>query len=775
MKILKNLFYILLIVLIMLFALGQAFLPSDIDDGKSVCKEFDSDWYVVEEDGTRIPISAGEKYKTERNKEVVFETVLSEEAEDGMYLCFRSARQDMKIYVGDELRKEYSSDETRMFGKTSAPAYVFALLKPGDKGKTITLITKSDSVYNGTFSTVYYGDRMAIWHFFLNTHGIEMIVGIMMFLLGVFTAVISVILGMYNNRQFELSYLGLGVSLAAIWLMTNSSVRDFFVSNASVVSNVAFISFALLPLPFIIYMNYEQNGRYQKIYTAMGIANIADVIITAVLHMVGILDYSDTAMFIAAVCILSIASIIINIIIDIKKGYIKEYKMVAIGMAGACLAAVIQILLYFTRKSVIQGVIIGAGLIFLMVSAIIKTIQDYLNIERDKQRAISANESKSMFLANMSHEIRTPINAILGMDEIIIRDSKDKEILEHAKDIQSAGRSLLALINDILDFSKIESGKMEILPVEYEVSSLINDSYNMIFMRAKDKKLELKVRNYPNMPRRLLGDEVRIRQIIMNLLTNAVKYTEKGSVTLSVGCEKLEDNKIILKISVRDTGIGIKQEDQGKLFDSFKRMDEIKNRNIEGTGLGLAITKLLVNQMEGEISVRSEYGKGSIFYVDIPQEVISSEPMGEFALNNYIPETTEEEEKKIVWKGSKNLLIVDDVSVNIKVIVGLLKDSGIEIDTAESGEECLEATSKKKYDLIFLDHMMPKMNGIETFHHMQEMENNLNKDTPVVMLTANAVQGAKEGYITEGFSDYLAKPVQRKQLEEMLEKYLPVD
>lgn len=774
MKILKRAFLISLLIVIFFVILGETFLPSDIDNDNYVCKELDCDWYVVEEDGTRVPIKPGEKYNAERNTEVIFETILTEEPEDGMYLCFRSARQDMKIYVGDELRQEYSNEDIRLFGSTSSPAYVFALLKPGDEGKTIKVVTKSDSSYNGNLSTVYYGERMGIWRYFFSIYGSEIIVGIVLFLLGAFTAAISVIFGMYNKKQFELLYLGLGIAISAMWLMANSTIRDFFVPNVSVVSNTAFMCVALIPLPFMLYMNYEQGERYKKRYFVLGIITVADFIISTVLHVLNIVDYADNIIVIAAVCIADISMIIINIIIDIRKGYVKEYKMVAIGMATVCFAAVLQLLLYFMRRSVMKGVIMGVGLATLMVLAIIKTIRDYLDIERQKQEAVSANKSKSMFLANISHEIRTPINAILGMDEIIIRDCKDKEMLEYARDIQSAGRSLLSLINDILDFSKIESGKMEIVPVEYEVSSLINDSYNMIFMRAKDKKLELKVRNYPNMPRRLFGDEMRIRQVIMNMLTNAVKYTDEGSVTLSVGCERLQDGKVILKISVRDTGIGIKPEDQEKLFESFKRVDEVRNRNVEGTGLGLAITKLLVHLMGGEISVRSEYGKGSIFYVDIPQDIVSDEPMGEFRLNNYIYENEDVKEQKIVWTGSYNVLIVDDVAMNLKVIVGLLKGSGINIDTAESGEECLEATLNKKYDLIFLDHMMPNMSGVETFHNMQKMENNLNKDTPVIMLTANAVQGAKEEYMTEGFSDYLSKPVQRKKLEEMIQKYLPV-
>lgn len=331
---------------------------------------------------------------------------------------------------------------------------------------------------------------------------------------------------------------------------------------------------------------------------------------------------------------------------------------------------------------------------------------------------------------------------------------------------------MLALINDILDFSKIESGKLEIVPVEYDLSSLIVDCYNMVSMRAREKQLEFIVENDDKLPSKLYGDEVRIRQVIVNLLTNAVKYTKEGSVKLSIQGHRLDIDKELLQISVFDTGIGITQENIEKLFNSFQRVDEKRNRNIEGTGLGLAITKQLLDLMGGSISVESEFGKGSVFHVEIPQTIIKDCPIGEFCERmNPVAQVEKQEESLIAPEGK--ILVVDDVYMNLKVFSGLLKQTQLQIDTATSGQQALALVEKKKYDIIFLDHMMPDLDGIETFRIMKTMDSSLNVDTPVIMLTANAIVGVREEYLQEGFSDYLSKPVQGSALKEMVKKYLP--
>ncbi|MCR5358244.1 MAG: response regulator [Lachnospiraceae bacterium] len=401
----------------------------------------------------------------------------------------------------------------------------------------------------------------------------------------------------------------------------------------------------------------------------------------------------------------------------------------------------------------------------------------------DKERELTemnlslekANEAKSIFLARMSHEIRTPINAVIGMNEMILRESAEANILNYAGSIETASNSLLSLINDILDFSKIESGLMKIIPEEYEVASLINDCYSLLDMRAKGKGLRLKLEHNEKLPSVLLGDGVRIKQIITNLLTNAVKYTDRGTITLEVDYIKKEDTRIDLVIRVTDTGRGISDEDIGGIFDSFSRADERQNRNIEGTGLGLSITKQLIDLMNGSISVKSKQGVGSEFTAVIPQTVVSREPIGNIWEKFNAGSRTGQNYRESLTAPEASILVVDDVQVNLQIIKLLLKTTQINIDTAESGRKAIELYEDNHYDLVFLDHMMPEMDGIETFDEIKKSERYKNEQTPIVVLTANAIQGADKEYMAVGFADYLTKPVQAKELEHVLIKLLPKD
>ena len=386
---------------------------------------------------------------------------------------------------------------------------------------------------------------------------------------------------------------------------------------------------------------------------------------------------------------------------------------------------------------------------------------------------LQANEAKSQFLANMSHEIRTPINGILGMDSMLLKECQDEGLREYAKNIQSAGQSLLSIINDILDISKIESGKLEIIPTRYELFSILNDCYNLTKVKIEEKPITLHMKINENIPAKLYGDEVRIRQVMNNFLSNSAKYTHEGSITFGVDYEEKSESEIWLIITVSDTGIGIKEEDLEKLFASFTRIEEKRNRNIEGTGLGLSLTKNLVDLMQGEITVKSIYEEGSCFTAKIPQKIIDKTPMGDFdkRYRQYIHQS--EEQAISLCAPDAKILVVDDVPMNLIVVKGLLKATKIQIDTAKNGANCLELVQKNRYDIIFLDHLMPEMDGIETLQNMKLLEENPNRNTPVIMLTANAIVGAKEEYMEAGFTDYLTKPVQETLLHEMIMKYLP--
>ena len=391
--------------------------------------------------------------------------------------------------------------------------------------------------------------------------------------------------------------------------------------------------------------------------------------------------------------------------------------------------------------------------------------------EEAKQDAILANEAKSRFLANMSHEIRTPINAVLGMDEMILREARDKSIKEYAADIRSAGRTLLSLINDILDFSKIESGKMEIVPVEYDFAQMINDLHNMILPRAQAKDLDFIIEVNENIPKKLFGDDVRIRQCLVNILTNAVKYTQEGCFWLRCSGTRKGDD-FILHCEVEDTGIGIKEEDLPKLFKEYERIEESRNRNIEGTGLGMNITKEMLFLMDSRLQVTSVYGKGSKFWFDVKQPIVDETPVGDIAIHHASEEVDGYTGAFIA--PDAHILVVDDNAMNRKVFISLLKATQIQIDEADCGPASIELAKENHYDFIFMDHMMPEMDGIEAMQTIKALPaGSPNDDTPIYVLTANAVSGAKEMYMEAGFDGFLSKPVVSEKLEEALRERLP--
>ena len=395
--------------------------------------------------------------------------------------------------------------------------------------------------------------------------------------------------------------------------------------------------------------------------------------------------------------------------------------------------------------------------------------------ELQEQRDIAnhANEAKSLFLASMSHEIRTPINAVLGMDEMILRESNEHSIRTYAADIMSAGKTLLSLINDILDLSKVEEGKMDIIPVQYELSSLINDLVNMIRDRADKKNLKFTVTADSHSPYLLIGDEIRVRQCVMNLLTNAVKYTETGEVKLTVSYEKTDEKHINLGFKVEDTGIGMKEEDMENLFSPYKRIEEKRNRAIEGTGLGMSITRQLLDLMGSELKVKSEYGRGSEFSFAVLQEVVKWDEIGDITARLNERSADVHEYHELFHAPNAKILVVDDTEMNLTVIKSLLKKTLIAIDTASSGKDAVKMAADTRYDLMFIDHMMPDMDGIDTLKAVREA--GMSKDTPAVALTANAVSGARDMYLEAGFTDYLSKPVDGEKLEKLLANMLPDD
>lgn len=396
-------------------------------------------------------------------------------------------------------------------------------------------------------------------------------------------------------------------------------------------------------------------------------------------------------------------------------------------------------------------------------------------IEQQKKKLEQLSDSRVNFFASMSHEIRSPINTIIGLNEMILRESREEETLAYAKNVKNAGKMLLSLVNDILDVSQMETQKMTIVQNIYQTTELFEEVIDMVSTRINEKNLEFLIHIDENIPSQMYGDKKRIQQIMLNLLTNAIKYTETGSVTLDATAEKKEDDEVVLKIAIRDTGIGIKKEDIENIYSIFKRIDQKKNQRIEGSGLGLNITKQLVDLMKGTISVDSIYKRGSVFTVSLKQKIIDETPIGDMIQNMHHNSQTGERYRQLFEAPEVKILVVDDVQTNCMVIKKLLEKTKVSIDCVNSGKECLEFTKTKAYNIILLDHLMPEMDGVETIRELRKQTNGLCKDSVVIALSANSGSDMEEFYLNRGFDAYLEKPFDSATLEKTLLSFLPED
>ncbi|MDO5127281.1 MAG: ATP-binding protein [Eubacteriales bacterium] len=565
--------------------------------------------------------------------------------------------------------------------------------------------------------------------------------------------------------------MAIALFLAGCWEVANSDLNQLIFRNLSIVNDMAFLMIMLLPIPFMIYVDRIQHKRYHKMYLTLEIICIADYIACTALHNMHIVDYTNTIGFMAIICVTSIFFLVATIIMDIIRHYVKQYRYVAIGMLCVSASAVLQFISYFQTTNIFYGATLAFGLVVLFIFAVGETLDTVGRTYREKQEAIMAGEAKTKFLANVSHEIRTPINTVIGLNTMILRECENTAIRDYAMDIQNASQSLLVLVNDILDLSKIEFGKMELVEAEYDFGGMIRDVINMLTPKARAKKLAFTLSVDEGIPSVLFGDDIRLRQILVNLLNNAVKYTENGSVSLVVKGKVIGED-VQLSFHVKDTGIGIQKEDLQKLCEEFIRINDYRVRNVEGTGLGLSITSQLLELMNSKLQVNSVYGKGSDFYFVIKQHIVNSEALGN--LEKRIRIRTEKEGYQASFVApTVKILLVDDNSMNRKVFLSLLKQTKVQITEAVGGYDCLEKIKTQKYDLIFLDHMMPDVDGVETLHRIKEMTNHPNTHTPVVALTANVNAKSKEYYQAEGFQAFLPKPINPDNLEKMIVSMLP--
>lgn len=757
----------MLAIALLYMIIGECIGPRDVPYMSDDCRELPVAWERVYPDGRREAVTLPGVWDAERKELVRAEAVLPDDQET-IWGCIRASQQDVRIYVDGQLREQYSTKDTRMFGRTSASVYVLFPLFEADAGRVLAIETESDSVYSGRMNQVIVGDKSDIVTLFIKENSLILTVAFTAIVLSIVTLVASLIVCTIQKKETELFHLSLGTLMTSLIMVTESLLRQFMFPNITIASNMGFLLTMLAPYPFLIYANKLQKRRYQKFYTPILICVILNTLGSTVLHILGIVDFLDSMIFDYIIIGLALAVGAVTIITDLIQKRIKDYGEVAIGLIGIIAASVWEIYQVYYPGVRGGGFAFCAGLCFLLGMAVIKTGRDMLSLEKERQRATLAGEAKTQFLAQMSHEIRTPINTIIGMNEMILRESENETIRGYAENIRNSSRLLMGLVNDVLDFSKIEAGKLDVAEARYSLKDMLAELSGEMRFRAEKKNLKLETQFASDLPLFVRGDELRIRQILLNLLSNAVKYTKEGQITFSVWGE--EKDGFCLCASVKDTGIGIRKEDVTRLFDSFQRVEERKNRHIEGTGLGLAITKQLLDVMGGSIAVESEYGKGSCFTISVPQK-IDEEADGKNEESAFASEHSTLKEKKLSAPEA-SVLAVDDNAMNLAVIKALLKRTEMYVDTAMSGSECLELCKHKKYDLILMDHMMPEPDGIETLHLLRK-EDGPNRETEVLVLTANAIAGMEEQYKREGFADYLSKPLVVEDLEAVLAKHLP--
>ncbi|MBQ9444188.1 MAG: response regulator [Lachnospiraceae bacterium] len=729
------------------------------------------EWEVTDPEGN-VFIS-GESYRNSAGLKGTFTVVstLPDIREDSDF-CF-IVGGDVAVYVGDELRRDFSESRDMVVpGGCVKRFYMLVPVSQADSGKEIKIVRlgtyRRGYVYQDTFVVGSKG----VFPVLMSRYGLSMILALILMIFALVIVIISITMRLLYRHPIEMLYGALGIFVIAGWIITNSYLFPFVYGHYHLDGVINYLLCLMLPFSLVFYLNALQQGRYHRIMSGVLLIAAINLIGWPILHFTGAFSFSRALPLINAFLGVEILIVMGVLGVETIRGRVREYKYTATGFVGFLICGLSEIFVLNFFPVMHEEMPMLIGLAFMLTLSVIQQIDDLRKVSEERQKAVDLSEAKTRFLASMSHEIRTPINAILGMNEMILRENEDPVVDGYAKSVKTSGKMLLMLVNDVLDFSKIEAGKMEISEAEYRLSSLLRDIMPMLEERAAEKKLRFNTVILSDVPDRQISDEFRIRQILVNLINNAIKYTDTGSVTLMIGGDPSGEENFDLELRVKDTGRGIREEDQKHLFEAFTRADVKKNRNIEGTGLGLAIVKNILDSMGGKISVTSRYGEGSEFAIVLPVKTSGTEPLREDYMDSG-------EDKHVDRAGSAYqapdaaVLAVDDNNANLRIVELFLKRVRIAPDLCDGGRAAFEKCREKKYDLILLDHMMPEPDGIETLHMIRSDDSSLNKDTPVIVLTANAVAGSRQRYMDEGFADYLTKPLDATLLEETIREYLP--
>ncbi|MCR5735242.1 MAG: response regulator [Lachnospiraceae bacterium] len=744
------------------------------------------EWLVRDGDGNEF--TTGRFYRADHRyyKPFTIITTLPDNIKDNSILCFITS-YDTYVYINDELRKDFIGD--RDMPLPGGPVMAFYMTVPvdsSDSGATLRLEKRGYSNRPTLVTETFITDMAGVYGKLMEEYGLSLGISMVILFFALVVLIISIFMRLWYKRRIDMLYGALGILVVCAWLVTNSYLYPFVFGHYHVYGVVNYIFCLIMPIELLHYLDALQEGRYRKLMSVLMVLCILNSLFWMTLHFTGILALSKALIPIDVVLSAVVLVVIIVLAVDIKKGYAGRYRYTAIGFAGILVSAILEIIVLLFTNIRNDSIPMLIGLAWLLNFVVVQQIDFLRKVSEEKQTAIALSEAKTKFLANMSHEIRTPINSILGMNEMVLRENRDPVIEEYSETIRNSGRMLLSLVNDVLDFSKIEAGRLEITKAGYSLCDLIRNVEGIITESAGEKNLTYQSLIEENVPDGQISDEFRIKQVLINLLSNAVKYTDKGGIQMHVYGEYRDEDEesaagpvYELHFDISDTGRGIRSEDQATLFDAFSRADIGKNRSIEGTGLGLAIVRSIIDSMSGSIFVESEYGKGSVFKVMIPVTVTDKTSVSKIISGLSEKKQTVRDEllSKICdyTAPEAKVLAVDDNAANLTIVKLFLKRTRIVPDMCTNGNEAVKLSCEKAYDLILLDHMMPSPDGIETLKLIRTEKDSLNKDTPAIVLTANAIEGSRQMYMTAGFEDCLTKPLDSTMLEKTVKKYLPED
>lgn len=773
-KLFKFLYYIFIILTILSFAfmlIGLGNRTVDYSFNDKTIADCSDGWTVSVDNGDAENVNLPVKLDCKNNAEVSIRKILPDKLDDYNCMMIESKRQEIYVFVGGRLRESYT-DNGEKIGNSLPSAYVMVPIYNTDAKSEIRIEFMSDTYYSGNIGSIYLGSEMSLVLMLIKSN---MLWFLLIGVIAVIGLVCLICYFLYRNMfadSIQFLHLFLFSLFTTIWCFSQIKIRQIFIHDLSVFESIGHCCFMLIPIAILLVSNYFSDYRHPKFHQFGIIFSIVNFLVQNIAHSAWSVDYFQMQSITQIFTFWVLTTCIGGCVVDFVKGRLNGRKLIVVGFLGQTLGITMEAVLTAVGNNYarLSYYIIGSAIYIIIIT--INTFFDFRNIQKAKQEAENANKAKSRFLATMSHEIRTPINVVLGMNEMILRESTDEKISEYAVNVSEAGKTLLSLVNDILDFSKIESGKMDIICVDYQLKSLLNDLKMMTNTRIGNKDIKLILDVDKSIPSKYYGDEVRVRGILTNILTNSVKYTQSGTITLSVKESERTEEDIYLDFSVKDTGMGIKPENIETLMSSsFVRFDEQKNRNIEGTGLGIAITRQLLELMESELKIDSVYGEGSNFHFILKQRIVDATPIGTLEQKAGISGT---KKRNTFTAKAANILAVDDTRMNLVVISGLLKPYEMQVDTVASGAECIEKCKEKQYDIILMDHMMPEMDGIETLKVLKS-ENIISSETKVIAITANAISGAEEMYISNGFDGFLSKPVDVASLDACVRMNLPED